>query len=188
MGEIERAIHEHTVKGQDPLGEPRAVAVQPDGRLALAPLWVSQQVRVPYGATSGALDANDALGDKIYFRQSIDGRPLPKRGRILSVRRIDQDDDTLSDTIHIFSAEFTAAASDAAFTISAEDAAQHVTSQTFPVGTDLGSAKSAEITDINADYYSPGAVLVAQLSTSGTPNIASAVVMPLVQLFILPLE
>lgn len=151
-------------------------------------IWVSKQLQIPYGATSGALDANDALGNKITFDISVDGDPLPRVGRILSIRRIDLDDDTLVDTIHLFNDDFTAAASDAAFTIGVADGHKHITSQTFPTGTDLGSVKSASVTDINEDYYSPTRQIVAQESTTGTPNIASALVMPLVQIFILPLE
>lgn len=151
-------------------------------------LWVSELVRAPYGATVGAIDANDALGDKMYFEWSIDHRPLPLSGRILSIRLIDQDDDTLAVTINISTRDFTAAASDAAFTISAADAQFFLQPYTFPAAmSDLGSAKIATLTDINEDYYSEQRRLVAQLSSTGTPNIAGNSTMPLVQLFILPL-
>jgi len=150
-------------------------------------VWVSQQVQIPYGATSGALDANDALGDKFVFDTSVDGEPLPRKGRILSIRRIDPSDVTLADTIHIFTEDFTAAASDAAFTFSAADARYHVTSQTFAAEIDLGSAKSAVMRDVNEDYYSAERKLVCQESTTGTPT-PTAGGMPILQIFILDLD
>lgn len=151
-------------------------------------LWVSQMVLVPYGATSGALDATDALGDTVTFTTEIEtGASLPKHGRIMSIRMIDQDDDTLAATIHIFNRNFTAAASDATFTISVADAANWVTSELFDAGTDIGSAKVHIVKDVNVEYYAPEGKLYAQLSSSGTPNIASAAVMPLLQITVLPL-
>ena len=150
-------------------------------------VWVSQYVRAPYGATSGALDANDAMGDKFYFRSSITGAPLPISGRILTIRRIDESDVALADTINISTQEFVAAASDAAFTISVLDSHFFLQPQTFPAGVDLGSARVAEVTDVNQDYFSPGRVLVCQESTTGTPTPTSGA-MPIVQVFILPLD
>ena len=149
-------------------------------------VWVSVPTLIPYGATSGALDANDAMGNKFYFQYGIEGRPLPRRGRILTIRRWDQSDVVLADTIHISIQEFTAAASDAAFTISVADSVYFLQSQTFPTGVDIGSAKVAEITDVNQDYYSPDRRLVCQESTTGTPTPTSGA-MPIVQLFILPM-
>jgi hypothetical protein len=143
-------------------------------------LYVTQLVRVPYGATSGALDAADAMGDPFFFS-------VPRKGRILGIRMIDQDDDTVAATIHIFNRPFTAAASDAAFTISAADSIGWVTSEVFDSGTDIGSAKGFNITDVNKDYETQNGILYCQLSTSGTPNFASANTMPLVQLLIFPL-
>lgn len=151
------------------------------------PLWVSEKVRVPYGATVAAIDANDALGDKFTISKSVDGLPLPVRGRILKITRGDPDDDILADTIHIFTGDFVAAASDAAFTISAVDEHNHLNSLVFPAGTDVGAAKTAVITDVNEDYYSPTQQLVCQLSSTGTPNIDGASAMPWVQFFILDL-
>lgn len=150
-------------------------------------LWVSPWVEIPFGATSGALDANDALGDKFYFTQSIEGVPLPVKGRIKNMKIIDRDDDTLADTIHIFNAEFTAAASDAAFTISVADSRFWVASKAWGTYIDLGSAKVVHLTEQNIDYYAPSGMLVCQESTTGTPTIASGA-MPLVQLTIEPLD
>lgn len=150
-------------------------------------LWVSPFSRVPYGATSGAVDAGDALGDPIKFYSDITGTvALPTRGRILTIKMLDLDDDTLAATIHIFNQWFTAAASDAAFTIADEDAVNWVASELFDAGTDIGASKVHVIKDVNVDYYAPAGALFAQLSTSGTPNIASAAVMPQIQIVILP--
>lgn len=145
-------------------------------------LVASNQVLVPYGATAAAIDANDALGDMVTFFG------IPRYGRIVSIKMVDQDDDTLAATIHIFTEPFTAAASDAAFTISVADSRYWVASEAFDAGTDIGAAKVHVVKNVNADYYAPEGKLYAQLSSTGTPNIASAATMPLLQLFILPLE
>ena len=186
MSETVAAINQHTAKGLTPQGQARDIAIHDDGRLRAAPLWVGRAV-VEFGATSGALDANDALGNKIYFRTSMDGRPLPQFGRVLGLRRIDRSDVVLADTLNLSTRDFVAAASDAAFTISVADAEHFLSSQTFPTGTDLGSAKVAGITDINEDYYSPDRQLVGQFSTTGTPT-PTVDAMPIVFIFVLPLE
>ena len=87
-----------------------------------------------YGATSGAHDANDALGDPVEWA-------VPRFGKIVTVNLIDIDDDTLASSVHIFSRPFVAAASDAAFTISVADARWWVTSQVMGTPTDIGGAK-----------------------------------------------
>lgn len=185
IGKLDYRIgNPHVGQGVFLTGAERTIPVELTGQL-----WASTIILVPYGATSGALDANDALGNKVVFEFEADtGVTLPKHGRILSVKMIDQDDDTLDATLHLFNADFTAAASDAAFTISVADSRNWVASVVFPTGTDLGSAKVHVKTDVNVDYYAPEGKLVGQLSSTGTPNIASAAVMPLLQLFILPLE
>ena len=151
-------------------------------------LFVTEQVRIPYGATSGALDANDCYGE-------IARVLAPIRGRILSIKRIDQDDVVTADTIHVFSARFVAAASDAAFTISAVDGANWITTQVFPTGTDLGSVRVSEIADVDSEYQLPQVTewngvplgyLYFQESTTGTAT-PTAGGMPLVQFYILPL-
>lgn len=150
-------------------------------------LWVSQLLRPNYGATSGALDAGDAAGDKIVIDRSVDGEPLPKKGRILRVTMMDQADQTSALTLHLFNDDFTAAASDAAFSISAADGLKWVTSVNLTVVTDLGSVRVAEANDCDVDYYAVGQRLVAQASTAGTPTFGAGT-MPVYQLFVLPLE
>lgn len=152
-----------------------------------APVWVSAMVAAPFGATSGALDANDAMGDPFTFNAALSGESLPKHGRILSIKMVDRSDVVLAATIHIFNKAFTAAASDAAFTISVLDAAAWVASELFDAGTDIGSAKVHVIKNVNTEYYAPDGRLYAQLSTSGTPT-PTINAMPTIQLIILPLE
>ena len=152
-------------------------------------LWVSTLKLVPYGATSGALDANDALGDMVTFDAEIEtGKEVPKHGRILSIRMIDQDDDTLAATIHIYTRAFpTAIASDAAWEPLLGNAPYQVAAELFDAGTDEINYKIHVIKNVNVEYYAPEGKLYAQLSSTGTPNIASAAVMPLLQISILPL-
>ena len=153
---------------------------------AVSELWISPWVQVPYGATSGAIDANDALGNRFKFTSSEDGRPLPRKGTIVGIKMRDLDNDTLAATIHIFNAPFSAAASDAAYTIGLADAEKHVADELFPGGTSNGTFKAHDLKDVDVDYFSPLQELHAQLSSTGTPNIASAQTMPLVQLVIVP--
>lgn len=143
-------------------------------------LFESEWVQADYGATSGALDANDAMGN--VFKIAV-----PTKGRILSIKMLDLDDDTLAATIHLYSANFTGAASDAAYTVADTDANGWVASELFDAGTDEGSFKAHVIKDVNVEYVANGGYLYAQLSTSGTPNIADQTVMPKVKLFIQPL-
>ena len=150
-------------------------------------LWVSPWIQIDYGATSGALDANDAFGNPFTFSVDVLGNPLPILGQILELDVLDIDDDTLAITVHVLTDFFTAAASDAAFTLGLADAELYVTSQTFAAGLDVGSFKHHEILEINKRYYSPKHTLVCQASTTGVPNIASAGTMPKVRAVVLPL-
>lgn len=151
-----------------------------DPGIVMGRLVETDWVLLNYGATVGAVDANDALGD--LFRIDV-----PERGRILSIKMLDLDDDTLAATIHIFSRTVTAAASDAASTFSDPDGESWVASELFDAGTDLGAFKAHVIKDVNVDYVSTSRYLYAQLSTTGTPNIADQTVMPRVKLFIQPM-
>ena len=148
-------------------------------------LVVTALVQIPGIAAATALDAGDAMGTKEMFSEDRHGKPLPQRGIIIGAKLIDRDDDTLSATMHIFSANFTGTANNLALAISAADAENWVTSMGFDDGVDIGSAKVHEITAWNSPYYSPTQRLYWQFSTAGTPNIA-ANLMPLVQLYILP--
>ena len=97
---------------------PFPVAIVENGaRVGRPELFATEWVRVPYGATSGALDANDAYGDEVRA-----GAPV--RCRLLSIQVVDQADVVVAGTLSIYlsTRQFTAAASDAAFTISAADA------------------------------------------------------------------
>ena len=150
-------------------------------------VWVSQQVRAPYGATSAAFDANDAVGDVMRFDKDGNGDPLPKRGRILSAICIDQADQASLLTAHVFAGGFTGAASDAAYTASVADMAKWVANIVFTVMNDEGSARGGQVPEIDTEYYSPEGFLDVQFSTTGTPTMA-ADTMPLLRLFILPLD
>ena len=165
----------------DPSGHPTALKSDGDGRLLTTTqgaLAVTEQVQAPFGATSGAHDANDAVGNMMTFT-------VPKMGRILSVKFIDPGDETSALTLHVYSKPFVAAASDAAYTISDEDALNWVTNVT-PTMVDEGASQVGEVIDIDSEYFSESERLYAQLSTSGTPTWTQAE-MPLVQMFILPL-
>lgn len=131
-------------------------------------------ITVPGIAAADAFDANDAVGGLFFI-------PVPVNGIIETAKLIDPDDDTLALTVHLFTRTVTVAASDAAFTISANDALYWVTSITFdtPI-VDIGSAKVSEKSG-STHYYAPLGYLWAQCSTTGTPTIA-AERMPVIQL------
>ena len=132
------------------------------------------EIEIPGITPANPLDANDAIGT--IFRI-----PVPPIGIIESAKLIDPDDDTLALTAHLFRKQFVAAASDAAFTISAADSKDWITSITFdaPI-VDIGSAKVSE--KVGATYYeTPDGYLWCQCSTTGTPNIAAGA-MPILRL------
>ena len=178
-----QAIQRQTMKGVGPDGQPDELLTDGYGRpVVVGRLFATARLQAAYGATSGAHDAGDALGDPMLFR-------VPRRGRILSMKLWDPDDDTLVALAHVYNKEITAAASDAAYTIGLADSPGWVTTQTFPITMiDEGSFKVVEITDINSDYVAPDGLLVVQLSTAGTPTVASQATMPLLQMFILPMQ
>tara|TARA_Y100000310_G_scaffold119312_1_gene118053 strand:+ start:3147 stop:3686 length:540 start_codon:yes stop_codon:yes gene_type:complete len=176
---VTEAIEAHISGGEGPSGERRNISVDEGGRLVLrSSLYVTAQLRAPYGATSGAFDANDAVGNMMEF-------DVPKRGRIKSAKFVDQADQTSALTAHVYSKPFVAAASDAVYTIADADAVNWVTNIT-PTMVDEGGSQVAEVVNIDSDYYSEGGKLYVQLSTTGTPTMPQAT-MPLLQLYILPL-
>ncbi len=175
------AINHIILHANDPSGSPVELTADGDGRLfttTQGALAVTEQRQAPFGATVTALDANDAVGNMMEFT-------VPKMGRILSVKFIDPADQTSALTLHIYSKPFVAAASDAAYTISDEDALNWVTNVT-PTMIDEGASQVGEVIDIDSEYLSPSGRLYAQFSTTGTPTFTQAT-MPLAQMYILPL-
>ena len=179
--QILEAITHLVSHANDPSGSPVELTADGDGRLLTTTqgaLFVTEQIQASFGATVTALDANDAVGNMMTFT-------VPRMGRILSVKFIDLADQTSALTLHVYSKPFVAAASDAAYTISDEDAVNWVTNVT-PTMVDEGAAQVGEVIDIDSEYLSKSRRLYAQLSTSGTPTFTQAT-MPLVQMYILPL-
>ena len=175
------ALNNLVSHGHGPGGTPLPLTLDGEGRLRTTTqgaLFVTEQLQAPFGATSGALDANDAVGNMMEFT-------VPKMGRILSIKFIDPADQTSALTAHVYSKVFVAAPSDAAYTIADEDAINWVTNVT-PTMVDEGGSKVGEVIDIDSEYFSANERLYVQLSTSGTPTFAQTT-MPLIQLYILPL-
>ncbi len=148
-------------------------------------LFVSDQVAPNYGATSGALDANDAYGSA----QAVN---VPQKGRITKISVVDRDDVIAAGTLSIavFSGPVPSApASDAAIAsaYTAGDIAKTITVQTFGSMIDLGAARFLDVVDIDEDYQLTGSQMWFQLSTTGTPT-PTVNGMPLVQFFIQPLK
>ena len=164
-------------------GHPLPVTMSPENPVtAVGRLHETDWVQPGFGATSGAHDANDALGDVFSFSN------VPRRGRILSIKMLDPDDDTLAAIIHLYTGALVGAASDAAYAVTDDYALGWVATERFDAGEDEGAFKAHKITDVNTEYVAEDGKLYAQLSTTGTPTIASQAVMPRVKLFILPLE
>lgn len=142
-------------------------------------LFASEWAEVPGIAAADALDANDAVGTPFKIK-------VPRKGRILSAKLIDLDDDTLAFTAHVYGSEFAGAASDAAYSVNKAFGTAWATNIVFASSTDEGGFKALEALDVNAEYYAPSGYLWVQMSTTGTPTIA-ANAMPQMRLFILPL-
>lgn len=152
---------------------------------AAAPgLFVSDPVVVGYGASSGALDANDAYGDLMEV-------VVPEFGRLTTLKLFDPDDVIAAGTLSIwvFSVKPAAPpASDAAIASGYTDfdGRSMVTAQAFGSMTDIGAGRFLEIVDIDSDYHAPIGKLWFQLSTTETPT-PTAGGMPIVTFFILNL-
>lgn len=147
-------------------------------------LFASLPVVVGYGATAGALEANDAYGDLMEV-------VVPKLGRLTNIKLFDADDGIAAGTLSIwvFSTKPNAPpASDAAIASGYVDVdgIGMVTAQSFGSITDIGAGRFLEIVDINSDYYAPQGKLWFQLSTTGTPT-PTAGGMPIVTFYLLPL-
>lgn len=169
--------------------EARELAATQDVRIVEQPapapgLFASAPVVVGYGATSGALDANDAYGDLMEV-------VVPIRGRLTNIKLFDADDVIAAGTLSIwvFSAKADSPpASDAAIAsgYTDVDGLFMVTAQSFGPITDIGAGRFLEIVDIDSDYYAPTGKLWFQLSTTGTPTPTTGG-MPVVRFMILPL-
>ena len=134
--------------------------------------WVSVPVD---GAVGGSIyAANDAVGRVFAI-------PVPVQGILETAKLIDPSNVTLAITAHLFTRNFTGAADNAAFTISADDALKWITSISFdsPI-VNIGSAKVSEKS--GATYYrAPEGFLWCQCSTTGTPTITAGLP-PILQL------
>ena len=128
---------------------------------------------------AGIMAANDALSN-------IFSVPVPVYGRLVAVRVIDVDDDTLASTVHLFTAPFVAAASNAAFTIGAADAKNWITSQVMGTPVDIGGAKVVDNVGLSIYYWAPLGRLWGQMSTTGTPTVAAGSA-PYVSFAIIPM-
>lgn len=141
-------------------------------------LFLTEWIQPP--VDSGLMAANDALSDRFSVA-------VPTYGKLVAVTVIDVDDDTLASSVHVFTRPFTAAASNAAFTISAADSRNWLTSQVMGTPTDIGGAKVVNNVDLNLYYYAPLGQFFCQMSTTGTPTVAAGSA-PYVQFAILPME
>ena len=142
-------------------------------------LYDTDWIEIPGIAAADALDANDTIG-------TVFNVAVPPKGRILSAKLIDPDDDTLALTAHLYTDTIVAAASDAAYTIANTYAQRWAGNVTFPAGTDEGAFKAMDALDVNIEYNAPDGKLRIICSTTGTPNIAAGA-MPKIRFFILPL-
>ena len=155
--------------------------VKVESRLVVTPLTMVPGIVI----ANQPSDAGDALGGVGQNDIDVKGRPLPQFGFIVGSKLIDPDDDTLSLTVHVYSAKIAGTTDDAALAHTAVDGLSWITSMGFDDGTDIGSAKCHEIQVWNSPFYLPNRTLYWQCSTAGTPNIAAGAE-PRIQFFILP--
>ncbi len=122
---------------------------------------------IPGIAAADALDANDAIGTMFKIK-------VPGAGRIMSMKLVDPDDDTLALTMHIYTSAVVGAASDAAYTVNKAFATAWLSNVTFGAGTDEGGFKASEVLDADIDYVTYDGYLYVVCSTTGTPTVAAA--------------
>ena len=180
--DILEELRELLVHANGPDGQRHPIGSDGYGRLRVVtplPTLHVVQFTVPGIAAADALDAADAVGTVFSF-------PVPETGIIRHARLFDPDDDTLALTLHLFTKNFTGAASDAAYTVTADAARYWVTNIQWTTISDEGGGKVSEVT--GTSYYTARDLrLYGQCSTSGTPNIAAGA-MPIIQLLIEPLQ
>lgn len=142
-------------------------------------LYMSEQKLIPGITAADALDAGDAIGTLFTIA-------VPKAGWLNCIRLYDPDDDTLALTANFFMKPFNPTTSDGALNIAAADTLQAVCAVPMTVTTDLGGGKIASFPGLNEPYVAPDGLLYIQCSTAGTPSIASATVMPRLQVYVIP--
>ena len=135
--------------------------------------------------TANALDAGDAIGDKFVIK-------VPVSGIIQSASLLDRDDEGTQIDVALLSGEFTAAAGDAAFSLSDIDAELEIIELQFTSFSDNVNNQTSFLENIGKAYRVPPIMknakfgfIHAQGITRATPTIAVSKE-PMIRLEILP--
>ena len=166
MSETVDAINRHTMKGVDPQGETRPVAVDTQG----APFvtgYIQPVGPVPITGigTGAAYASGDAFGGKITIT-------VPVRGIISNLWFFDYDDEGLAKELVLFSSDFTATADNSAFALLDADLKNCIGVINVDLfynftNNQIGNANPA------LAYFAPEGRLYGQWVTRGADNIAT---------------
>lgn len=122
--------------------------------------------------TAGAYSAGEAVGGKLTFEG------MPEDGLIKSVTIVDLSEQGVELNLALFHADFTGVSDNAAFDISAADAARLIGNVNIPTTAykDLGGLKVATVGSVDLGFKltetstTKRGRIFAQLSTLGTPT------------------
>lgn len=170
MGEIERAIQTHTVKGLNPAGQPHAVGVSQRGELYVASKVFRSELVPMLGlsAAGSAYASGDAFGPKFMVE-------VPVSGVISNVVFLDLDDEGIAKDFVLFSADFTATADNSAFAVSDADLLNCIGVANVDIFSNFGSNQIGTGTPA-LGYVAPEGRLYVQCVTRGADDIANGVV------------
>jgi hypothetical protein len=159
------------IRGLDPLGQPRDIAVDKKGHVFIAGgLHKTHLITIPGIVTGAAYTSGDAFGTKIVINN------IPTQGTIVDFIFIDKDDEGINKELVLFDHDFTETADNSAFAVSDGDMENLVgvifLNQFYNYGSNqVGRAIPALF--YQADPRSPNR-LYGQFVTRGTDNIAAA--------------
>lgn len=122
-------------------------------------------VKVPNLTTAGALDANDAAGDRFTIPN------VPKSGIIVSAWLFDLAAQTIQIDLFFSGVEFTGGSDDAAWDVSDGDLDKlsHITFTNADFRSHSDNSK-AQVDNLGIGYEAPDGVLYCQLVTRGIPT------------------
>ena len=137
--------------------------------------------RFPLAVTGVSLNTFTA-GDAFGLLMVIE---VPKSGVIYSATFYDRDDEGSQMDMEVFNYAPAQVASEDAWTLSAEDNPKFVDELSFVAFDDHTATQTSKLTNIGVAYSAPEGKLWIQMVCRGTPDMASTLVVPMLQLQIL---
>tara|TARA_Y100000034_G_C6727583_1_gene322167 strand:+ start:216 stop:722 length:507 start_codon:yes stop_codon:yes gene_type:complete len=157
------------IRGVDPQGRPRDVAVDNSGGVFVAgKVFKSALIPIPGIGAGAGYAAGDAFGTKFIIH-------VPKEGTISNVVFLDHDDEGIQKELILFSEDFTATADNSAFAVSDDDIRSLVGVVDISWYINYNANQVGQGTPA-LSYVAPEGRLYAQLVTRGADNIAAGAV------------